>query len=152
MRQREDLGKEEGDGCGPSPSLEGSLDPEHPREQVRGVASVAGAGARRRRRRGAGSWSTRIARDVGFLSDLWGRGFSSRGNDVGRAGLPPVQMHPNVAAGLPGPTQPEVLWPREIAGIPGGSLATKRGLRVGAAGCENIGEICSLTPALNRSA
>ena len=73
---------------------------------------------------------TRITRDGGFLSDLWGRGVSSRGNDVGWAGLPPVQMHPNGMADLPGPTQPEVLWPGEIAGIPGGSLATKQGLIV----------------------
>ena len=55
MMQMEDLRKEEGDGCGPSPSLEGSFYPKHQREEARGVASVAGAGARRRRRRGAGS-------------------------------------------------------------------------------------------------
>ncbi|EMS58634.1 hypothetical protein TRIUR3_15331 [Triticum urartu] len=43
LMQMEDLEKEEGDGCGPSPSLEGSFDPEHRREEVRGIASVDGA-------------------------------------------------------------------------------------------------------------
>ncbi|KAF7095852.1 hypothetical protein CFC21_097914 [Triticum aestivum] len=43
LMQMEDLEKEEGDGCGPSPSLEGSFDLEHRREEVRGIASVDGA-------------------------------------------------------------------------------------------------------------
>ncbi|XBI76441.1 hypothetical protein VPH35_069680 [Triticum aestivum] len=40
LMQMEDLGKEEGDGCGPSPLPERSFDPKHRSEEVRGVAST----------------------------------------------------------------------------------------------------------------
>ena len=67
---------------------------------------------------------------MGFLPELWGRGFPPRGKDVGRAGLTRERCGPNGLVNLPGPTPPVGLRPWEVAGIPPGSLESKRGLMV----------------------
>jgi hypothetical protein len=116
-RRRVDLGKEEGDDHGRrgrwwaehgGGAPEGGGGP-----SLRSLPEKLGGGGLDLGRRRLSVAALGLARAVASLPDPWRRGTFPRGNDAGRAGIPPQRIRPNIALDFPGSIWPVIFSPRE---------------------------------------